>query len=84
MITNESNRISTEEIIKEEYTYIDGLIYVGKILIGELKELLGEEGRYFGIMTSYFNSMDSALSRIFTDEMMENEEIYQKMLFSEI
>ena len=77
----ESNRISTEESIKEEYTYIDGLMYVGKILIEELKILLEDEGRNFGIMISYFSSIDSALTKLFTDEMMENEEIYQKILF---
>lgn len=76
----EENRISDERI-NEEYTYLDGLMYIVKVLVGELDTLLIDENRHFGIMISYLGSINQAFGRLFNEETLENEQIYQKIMF---
>lgn len=68
-------------MIVEKNTYITGLLDVVDYLITELKQQLGEENRYFGIVTSYFNSFSIAYDRIYKTMPEEDFDIYGRILY---
>lgn len=69
------------EIVIQDSQYTCGLIDLCSFLFSELETFLEEEGRYFGITKSYMNSINSSLSKIYSETMDEDIEIYERILF---
>lgn len=63
-----NKRISENDFIDNEDTYLDGLLWISILLLIDLRELLKEENRYRGIVISYFNSIILAFSGIELNE----------------
>ena len=76
-----TGRIATDLTISEEYTYVDGLMYTLKTMMPELERYLSEEGRYFGVMIPYINTINGSFKTLFTPELLKEEEIYQRITF---
>ena len=62
-----------------EPMYLDGLFDVVHVLMIELEKLLDAEGRRFGIMMSYLDSMFDAFDKITPDEA--DYEVYGKVFY---
>lgn len=61
--------------------YISGLLDVCEFLIMELKRLMANEGRFFGIVKSYFDSFSDAY-KIFNEKNTgEQMEVYGRILY---
>ena len=58
-------------------TYICGILWILSLMFRDLVEQLSNEGRCFGIVKSYINSIQCAYKRI---ELLD-EEIYRRILY---
>lgn len=61
--------------------YLSGLLDTMDYLILELESMLKEEGRFFGIVKSYYNSIHEAYSKIYSETAEDDSEIYGKILY---
>ena len=58
-----TGRIDSEKRVGKE-TYIRGLLDITSFLVVELKDLMKEENRYFGVIPKYFTSLYDSYSKI--------------------
>lgn len=64
-----------------EPVYLDGLLDITQTLVLELEKLLDTEGRKFGIMISYLDSMFEAFTKAEEGVEESTYEIYEKILY---
>lgn len=76
-----TNRVEPGKKVTKEI-YIKGLIDITGFLVVELKDLMKEENRYFGVVPKYFSSLYNSYTKI-SEEIQSEDEIeeYARLLY---
>lgn len=75
-----SGRIDPDLTISKT-TYLGGLVDIVDFLLTELRSLMENEGRFMGIVKSYFHSISEAYTKINENYSEEKETEYGKILY---
>ena len=70
-----------ESLEIDEIMYSDCILDMVHLLFIELSKLLEEEGRYFGIINSYLNTVQKVFDKIDETTDEDNYEIYGKAMY---
>lgn len=64
-----------------QFTYLYGLLDIVQFLYIDLKILLNDEGRYFGIMPIYMNRVEKIFEILNEDDTSDDLDIYARILY---
>lgn len=75
------NKRIDEELKIPEQLYLSGILNLIEDMIYEMENQMEKEGRHFGIVLSYFNSIRQAYNKINSDISDSDLEIYGRIIF---
>lgn len=70
-----------KDLYVPQFTYLYGLLDIIKFLYTDLKKLLDDEGRYFGIMPIFMSRVDRLFITLDKDITQEDIDIYSRILY---
>lgn len=73
-------RIQKDLIVSEEL-YLSGLLDITQWLVLDLEQFLKDEGRFFGIMLTYFNTLKENYKTFNSDCTEDDCDIYGKIMY---